>query len=152
MLRKVSFVIDSSGMWIDINTQNEQQNTGHWIPAEGEKVRSLLNRLHKKDVSKDNIFLITPFRDVAEKLTELFPEHEKNIGTIHTFQGKEADVVILVLGGDPSKPGAKIWASKRPNLLNVAVSRAKRCLIVVGSKKLWSGYPYFDVCSKHLHS
>lgn len=147
-----SFITDFSGMWIDINTQNDQQNIGHWLPAEGEKVRSLLNRLHIIGVGKDNIFLITPFRDVAEKLTELFPEQEKNIGTIHTFQGKEAEVVILVLGGDPSKPGAKIWASKRPNLLNVAVSRAKRCLIVVGSKELWSGYPYFDVCANDLGS
>ena len=36
------------------------------------------------------------FRDVAEKLSELFPEQEKNIGTIHTFQGKEADVAKII--------------------------------------------------------
>ncbi len=60
-------------------------------------------------------------------------------GTIHTFQGREADTVILLLGA-PAKAqnGAREWAAGTPNILNVAVSRAKQNLYVVGSWKVWS--------------
>ena len=62
------------------------------------------------------------------------------IGTIHTVRGREADSVILVLGApNASQNGARSWAAGTPNILNVAVSRAKQNLYVVGSYGAWSG-------------
>ena len=59
------------------------------------------------------------------------------IGTVHTFQGKEADEVILVLGCDSSSVNFAKWAADTPNLLNVAISRAKKEIIVIGDKNVW---------------
>ena len=73
----------------------------------------------------------------------------RRVGTVHTTQGKEADVVIMVLGGGTA--GARDWASSRPNLLNVAASRAKARFYVVGDRKDWSRRRFFDVLSKNLH-
>lgn len=66
------------------------------------------------------------------------------------MQGKEADVVILVLGGDPAQPAARAFATRAPNLLNVAVTRARRRLYVIGDRVAWAGEPYFDVLTRNL--
>lgn len=55
------------------------------------------------------------------------------IGTAHAFQGSERDVILfsLVLATDaPARTAA--WVESQRNLVNVAVSRAKRALIVFG--------------------
>jgi hypothetical protein len=40
------------------------------------------------------------------------------------------------------KPGSRQWASSKPNLLKVAVSRAKCRLHMIDSIKNWSPWPY----------
>ena len=77
-------------------------------------------------------------------------ERREWIGTVHTMQGKEADVVILVLGGNPAQPAARAFATRTPNLLNVAVSRAHRRSDVIGNRAAWAQEPYFDVLARHL--
>lgn len=76
---------------------------------------------------------------------------DTHVGTVHTMQGKESDVVILILGTDPS-PGKKArdWAGQPVNLLNVAVSRARRRLFVIGDHAEWSGAPNFPVLADRL--
>src|SRR5262249_36106207 len=64
-------------------------------------------------------------------------------GTVHVSQGKQADVVIFVLGGDVARPGAKTWVATRPNIMNVAVSRAKHRLFVIGDRSAWQDLPHF---------
>ena len=55
------------------------------------------------------------------------------IGTAHAFQGGECDVVLfsLVLATD-APTGTAHWVEGQRNLINVAVSRAKRALVVFG--------------------
>jgi superfamily I DNA and/or RNA helicase len=95
--------------------------------------------------------VLSPFRAVArelEKRKRRFPTMEA--GTVHRSQGREADIVILVLGGDPAQPGAKRWAAAKPNLVNVAVSRARRRIYVIGDHSSWSPPPHFNVLADHL--
>ena len=128
--------------WIDVSAA---ESDDHWIPAEGVVLNILLAELLRSGVKCDSILLISPFRAVARKLKETASRYGiAQAGTIHVSQGKESDIVILVLGGDPRRLGAKDWASEKPNLLNVAVSRAKRRLFIIGNREEWSHYPNFS--------
>jgi AAA domain len=140
--------------WFDIDGEADSK----WCPAEGELVLDLLRKIASAGISEPDLFIIAPFRIVAQELrrrlereVELFAELKIDIrdwvtdrvGTIHTVQGREADSVILVLGAPKAaQHGARNWAAGTPNILNVAVSRAKQNLYVVGSYGAWSGIGY----------
>lgn len=103
-----------------------------------------------------NIYVISPFKAVAKEcdkvLREKFNDSKILCGTIHTFQGKESDVVFLVLGSQPNRDGSRRWASEKPNMLNVAVTRAKKRCYIIGNKKLWIKHPIFSVADEILNT
>jgi superfamily I DNA/RNA helicase len=115
---------------------------GNWVPAEGEALRALLTLLREDGVDAAEISVITPFKAVQENLKRLLGDSMVS-GTIHTMQGKEAPVVIMVLGGNTEGPGARDWAVSEPNLLNVAATRAKRRFYVIGDRNDWQNRSLF---------
>jgi len=70
------------------------------------------------------------------------------IGTIHTFQGKQTHVVILLLCGN--KSGAIFWAAEKPNILNVTIARIKKFLYVIGDIQRWRQQPHFSTLAELL--
>jgi AAA domain len=143
-------------VWCDIRSAT---SNGHWIPAEGAELRSVLSQLRDAGVPAAQIRVISPFRMVADQATKvhesIFPEvsgpdRDNWVGTVHVMQGKEADVVVLVLGGNPGRPGAREFATREPNLLNVAVTRAKRRLYVIGNRGTWGNDPHFNVLAARI--
>ncbi|QZE12228.1 AAA domain-containing protein [Mycoplasma sp. Ms02] len=100
----------------------------------------------------NDIFIITPFLNLKNRLKSHFIKKgcdktliNNVIGTTHTFQGKETKVVIYVLGitSDPNSKEARsnkgsirwVLGDQNPNIINVAVSRAKEVFAMLGSKK-----------------
>jgi hypothetical protein len=102
--------------WYDIRSGDAR---GHWIPAEGDQLRTLLHELVADGVEAARIRVLSPFRQVAAEAGAVHrqvlgapcsaDDRGKWIGTVHTMQGREADVVILVLGGNPG-------TARRPRL------------------------------------
>jgi superfamily I DNA and/or RNA helicase len=125
----------------------------------------LLDRLLCENISLDSIYVITPFKAVKSEILKMLEQRrlktwqqssptmtskiikewqKRCIGTVHTFQGKENDIVIFILGCDEQNDGGAKWASSKPNLLNVAVTRAKRNIFVIGDPNVWSTLPGFN--------
>lgn len=139
---------------------------GKWAEAEGEVAISLLRTLLDEGIENPDVFLITPFRIVAQKLREMIRTDRSiadrlpgkawdwtndRVGTVHTFQGKEADTVVIILGAPAAESaGARRWAGHPPNILNVAVTRAKRRLYVVGNQKAWKDAGAFSHLAQNL--
>lgn len=115
---------------------------GNWVPAEGKVLLELLALLHEDGVEANDISVITPFKAVQENLKRML-RGKMVYGTIHTMQGKEASVVVMVLGGNTEGSGARNWAVSEPNILNVAVTRAKRRFYVIGDRNDWKNRALF---------
>ena len=135
----------------------------HWVPAQGERIREMILAELRHRKALPDVFIITPFNEIGKELRNLLREplvqevkkglkvspEEINkwitthIGTVHTFQGKQADGVILCLGLDDKTKGAVAWAAQKPNLLNVALTRAKYRFVAVGDEKVWLKAQYF---------
>ncbi|WP_410520741.1 AAA domain-containing protein [Candidatus Tisiphia endosymbiont of Dioctria rufipes] len=119
----------------------------------------LLNQLKTARIFPD-LYIISPFKLVAYNLRKLIKEHKvldswietntqlwlnERIGTVHTVQGREAEAVILVLGAQgKDQKGTREWVGKSPNILNVAVTRAKEVIYVIGNKESWKDIGVFS--------
>ncbi len=139
--------------WIDVRAS---LSDGHWVPEEGRALQALLAELSAAGVLRTDVRVISPFRKVVGGSRGIasaafgWQFAHDNVGTVHTVQGQEADVVVLVLGTGKENGRARSWAAEKPNLLNVAASRAKRRLYVIGNRERWQDLPYFRVLVQAL--
>ena len=144
--------------WIDI--AGIEGNRQHYIPAQGEMALSILRAYMANGwVGELNhrrlpaVYVISPFKSVANEFSALLrmtrtqwaPDVAKrtfdkwleaSVGTVHTFQGKEQETIVFLLGG--TNDGAIQLMARSPNVLNVAVTRAQRRLYVVGDRTRWT--------------
>jgi len=118
-----------------------RQNT-----ANAEAVINIVDQYSKDEEATFSIGIITPYTGQVSLLKARFIERKYSldfqdrvkIGTVHTFQGSECDVIIFDMvdclkfeKGKNVYPG-KIYAGEQgEQLLNVAISRARHKLIVV---------------------
>lgn len=81
-----------------------------------------------KDINPEDIGVIAPYRDQVAAITKQLDTDKIEVNTVHKFQGREKDTIIITTVDDVATD-----FSDDPNLLNVAVSRAKKRLWLVAS-------------------
>lgn len=147
--------------WIDMPTDHGA--SGHFMPAHAQIAVSIVREFvikgwgaNERSDGLPDLFVISPFRTAANGISRLLlscadqwaPDVPYKavkawvggrVGTVHTAQGKEAEAVVLLLGGRTR--GAIQWVTGTPNVLNVAVTRAKRRLYIVGDWAAWMREP-----------
>jgi len=90
----------------------------------------------ERDMTPEDILIVAPFNVQVRCLRHRL-DPRIQIGSVDTFQGREAPVVIVSLCSstlEEAPRGASFLLS--PNRLNVAVSRAQALAIVVGCPDL----------------
>ncbi len=160
-----SFYLKSS-QWVNV-AGFERGNRDHYVDAQGDRVYKIVKDAFDKAVATaekkaresgkseglviPSLYIISPFKTVVRGLqdrllsarTEVadkdawqyFAKH--NIGTVHTFQGKEAHQVVFVLGCDTRRSCEGAIKFVNPNIVNVAASRAKYRLYVIADYAAW---------------
>lgn len=104
-------------------------------------VSEVIKHLISQGYSPEEIGVISPFSIHAQALKRSLPKQKElsglqkeAIGTIHQFQGSQKRVIILSTKVcRPQDNRSCDWLNSKPNLLNVAVSRAEELFILVGN-------------------
>ncbi|MFI9626991.1 AAA domain-containing protein [Streptomyces sp. NPDC052042] len=130
-------------IWTDVTGRAARPPFGgSWVNEdEIRKVRDSVRYLLEQLPPEATVGVVTPFTAQAETLRKRlrpYDEERLRIGTVHTFQGGERDVMVFSLVvGEGMHPGAVEWVAGQLNLWNVAITRTRGHLIVVGGKELW---------------
>lgn len=138
--RPEDFKFDEGGIvWINVEGQvHERRNENI---AEASKSKELANDLVNR-YPDASIGIVTPFRHQYEYIFEIIDNNLRSkikVDTVHKYQGDEKDIIIFSLvvtsGCRPSLHHFINYSA--PYLLNVAVTRAKSTLYIIGD---------FDFC------
>ena len=94
-----------------------------------------------KDVAlEDIVAIITPFRMQAQEIEAALGRAGLRsgitVGTVHRLQGAQKPIIVFspVYNADTAKG---LFFDRKPNMLNVAVSRAQDSFVVIGDMRLF---------------
>ena len=137
---------DRPAIWVGTkgDSQERKSGTSFYNDDEIEKVGLMLDKLLDLNDKELSVGVITFYGAQLQKLkkeyssyTEKFGEGKLIFGTVDRFQGRECDVIICSLVRN-NKHG-NIGFAKKPNRINVAFSRARKALIILGNRDT---FPY----------
>lgn len=128
LLSSVSF-LRYPVIFIDVDgTCKTEEGGSVYNEEEIEVIREIINTLKDLGLEEERIGIITPYVAQAKKLREVIKDVE--INTVDSFQGREKDIIIFSVTGTDKN---RITFASHSNRLNVALTRAKCRLIVVGN-------------------
>jgi ATP-dependent RNA/DNA helicase IGHMBP2 len=119
-------------------------------PGEAERVVREVQALRAAGLRPDEIGVISPYAAQVALLRSLLPDDGLEVDTVDAFQGreKEAVVVSLVRSNDAGELG--FCADVRR--LNVALTRARRRLFLVGDSATLGAHPFHDALWQHAQA
>ncbi|TGL37698.1 AAA domain-containing protein [Leptospira perdikensis] len=117
-------------LWIDTAGSDSEEETEGEEPSFFNHIEiQLIERLFELGIQSNLITVISPYRGQVEKLV-LASQGRWITQTIDSFQGRESEIVILSLVR--SNLEGEIGFLLNPKRLNVALTRAKSHLILIG--------------------
>lgn len=132
--------IDTAGT--GYNEEAGAEGNSRMNKGEAELAMKMYSLLKEQTQHFFSCALISPYRAQIELLERVFKEEEVTINTVDSFQGQEADVVIISLVR--SNDENEIGFLKDYRRMNVALTRARKKLIVIGDSATIGGDLFYQ--------
>lgn len=134
--------VDTAGKGWDERRAGEDPSTSN--PQQAERTAAEVRRLLSRGVALTDIGVITPY-DAQVRLLRARLETEwragLEIGSVDGFQGREKEAIVVDLVRSNGEGAIGFLADTRR--MNVALTRARRFLLVVGDSATLSGNAYY---------
>ncbi|MCQ2958365.1 MAG: AAA domain-containing protein [Candidatus Gastranaerophilales bacterium] len=140
-LKDVLELITVKDAIVDLDTTKNLAETEELIKRLQELITEDAEKKSKTPVS---IGIISPFRGQVEQIkkaiSQIIPDkivkkHQIEVGTAHTFQGDERDIMMLSFAIANNSHLQSLMFLQKANVFNVAITRARKKLIVFCSKE-----------------
>ncbi len=150
----------SRPMYFVVNNGNEEiasSGTSYLNRTEAATVEKLVTIFLKKGVSADQIGVITPYEGqrayVVSHMQKNGPlsaqfYHDIEVASVDSFQGREKDFIIVSCVRSNELQG--IGFLRDPRRLNVALTRAKYGVIIIGNARLLAKNPLWNALLTHF--
>lgn len=147
--------LDTAGLGYE---EEEEEGTGsRYNIQEAKLVVKESDRLLRAGVRPDEIALISPYSGQVKLLNHMIhgekdpdPLADLEIDSIDAFQGREKEVVIVSLVRSNIKGQLGFLTDTRR--MNVAMTRAKRKLVVIGDSATLCNFPFYEDFLKYVES
>jgi serine/threonine protein kinase len=136
-------------VWIDTTGCEGYEDAPRWFnQGEADLVANLVDKMDPPAAASehldkpDSLVVLTPYR-AQVRLLGAKGVLLNRIHTVHSFQGQEADRVIVSLvrrNQRGTRPAQNIGHVGQSNVINVLLSRARRLMVVVGSLEHYGSY------------
>ena len=147
-------------MFFWVSTGNEEMGnngTSFLNRTEASAVEKVVTMMLKKGVTPDQIGVVTPYegqrafvvshmQKAGSLRSELYKELE--VASVDSFQGREKDFIIVSCVRDNVQQG--IGFLRDPRRLNVALTRAKYGVIIIGNARLLARNPLWYSLLTHF--
>ncbi len=131
--------IDTAGS--DCEEELEPDGQSRRNPGEGKVVLKVLQQLCERRVEPRDIAVIAPYAAQVRWLREHCKEKDIEIDTVDGFQGREKEVVVITLVRSNST--GELGFLNDTRRMNVALTRAKRKLYVIGDSATLASHPFY---------
>jgi superfamily I DNA and/or RNA helicase len=137
-------------VWLDTAGLPNCQEQPYWKnEGEADIVHRLVSAMRPAPVpgrdgfSTEPLAVLTPYRQQAEVLHR-YGDLSRFVQTVHAFQGREADIVVVSLVRNKRRGSGSAAESfghlSRQDLINVLFSRARQLLVIVGEYAHYAGF------------
>ncbi len=143
--------IDTAGCGFAEHSEKESKSTANKDEAmlTCTVLQTILSSFAKDIQDECSIGIITPYKAqlhllrelILDDAPEIFSNIDISVNTVDAFQGQERDVIIISLVRSNDK--GEIGFLKDTRRMNVAMTRAKKKLIVIGDSATIGNFPFY---------
>lgn len=141
--------VDTAGAGCDESEADDEGSLAN--PGEAALVAMAVRELRDAGVRAADIAVVTPYNAQVQALRRMFEhEPELEIGSVDGLQGREKEAVIVSLVRSNERGEVGFLAELRR--LNVALTRARRQLCVIGDSATLAAHPGLLALVEHLQA
>lgn len=143
----ITFVDTSGANWEE---QVDPEGESKFNPKEGAWILQQVTELIEAGLPPAAIAVIAPYSAQVRWLRDRCPYREVEIDTVDGFQGREKEVVLITLVRSNETGEIGFLADERR--MNVAMTRAKRKLILIGDASTLARHAFYNALVEHMEA